>query len=84
MHFADCSDSNVCTVLNNELHNRTRKLISKRYRFVLQVILAEKCDHDVQIASRWLWNENHDGHCTVNVETPTMNATVIFHTLYME
>jgi len=37
MEFCDCAESNICTVLNNELHNRIGKLVPKRYRFIIQV-----------------------------------------------
>ena len=84
MDFYDCNDSNVCTVLNNELHNRLKKLMPKRYRFILQVILSEKADQDVQIASRWLWNTEHDNHTTVKIVTPSMAVTVVCHVVYLE
>ena len=84
MAFEDCCDSNVCTVLNNELHNRVKKLMPLRYRFLIQIIICEKADQDTCIATRWLWNDTYDNHCTVQTETPTMSVTVVFHSLYLE
>jgi len=63
----------------------TLKIVPKRYRFIIQVILAEKGGQDLVIGSRWLWNKEHDNHCSVIFETGTgMSVNVIFHTLYQE
>merc|ERR1711955_135237 len=40
-YTTDCEDSNFCTVLNDELHKRVKQLIPNRYRFTIQVIIAE-------------------------------------------
>merc|ERR1711937_88878 len=82
--YEDCAESNLCNNLTDELHRRVKPLIPRRYRFIIQVIMAEKVGQDLLIGSRWLWNEDTDDHCTVTFEAGDLVATIIFHSIYLE
>ena len=84
LNYQDCADTNICCTLNTELHRRLRRMLPKQYRMVLQVLVTEKSEQDVIIASKWLWNELYDSHVTETFETPTLTVTVVYHCIYLE
>merc|ERR1712002_146888 len=84
MHYDMAYNSNLIVTLNSEIMKRIKTLTPSRYRLTVQTFLISKSDQDVHVASKWLWNPDHDNHVTVTYKTSSFSVITCAHFVYLE
>jgi hypothetical protein len=55
-----------------------------RYKFVVQVFIAEACNQGMRVSSRCLWDPETDGFAEFTHSTEHMHVTALVFGLYFE
>jgi hypothetical protein len=82
-------EANTCAKLSCSLTNIIKSRIQEnldlpRYKIVINVMIGEKKEQSLQMASRCLWNEAIDRSATASFQNKTLFAVAIAHGVYFD
>lgn len=70
----------LCQMIKNEV----QRIGYERHRLVVCVYLAENRQQALQVASRCLWDENHDCFATATFSSSSITATATVYGVYFD
>ena len=71
-------------LISSRIIEQVKSLSIERYKLVCLVNVGSKHDQGLVLASRCLWNEEHDTHVTATVENGTLFAVATVYGVYFE
>ncbi|NXC45462.1 TC1D3 protein, partial [Penelope pileata] len=80
---ADSSPS-LCASISEEIVTATKEMGFDRYKYVVTVLIVEKADQAINVASRWVWDVKRDTWVSAKYETKTFVALALIMACYYE
>ncbi|XP_074650536.1 dynein light chain Tctex-type protein 2B-like [Tubulanus polymorphus] len=76
--------SGITRSLTDMIKARIKEIGSPRYKLVVNVILGEKKDQGIQVASRGVWNAEFDNYASAEYANATLFAVATVYAVYFE
>jgi hypothetical protein len=77
-----CKD--MCELLSEEIKARTKSIVYKRYKVIVNVTIGQNFGNSVFVASRSLWNTETDNECTVTFNNSSLYAVATVYACYCD
>uniref|UniRef100_A0A8D2LS20 T-complex-associated-testis-expressed 3 n=1 Tax=Varanus komodoensis TaxID=61221 RepID=A0A8D2LS20_VARKO len=74
----------ICTSLTEDLLAAVKELNFDRYKYIVQVFLAEKTGQSIHIASRWVWDVARDNWVQGQYESENYVVVALIVACYYE
>ncbi|XP_006006300.2 dynein light chain Tctex-type 4 [Latimeria chalumnae] len=84
VRYNQVTSSQLTQRLSEIIRSKVKEATPPRYRLVCQVILGQRKDQGVRIASRCLWDPENDNFATASYTNASLFAVVTVHGLYYE
>ncbi|KFO80745.1 Tctex1 domain-containing protein 3, partial [Cuculus canorus] len=78
------SSPSFCASISEEILNAVKVLDFDRYKYVVSVLIVEKADQGIKVASRWVWDDQRDTWVSAKCETKTFIALALVMACYYE
>ncbi|NXD79953.1 TC1D3 protein, partial [Halcyon senegalensis] len=78
------SSPSLCASISEEILKAVKELNFDRYKFVVSVLIVEKADQAMNVASRWVWDAERDTWVSAKCETETFIALALVMACYYE
>ncbi|NXG70266.1 TC1D3 protein, partial [Baryphthengus martii] len=74
----------LCASISEEILKAVKELKFDRYKYVVSVLIVEKADQAMNVASRWIWDARRDTWVSAKCETETFIALALVRVCYYE
>ncbi|NXH10707.1 TC1D3 protein, partial [Bucco capensis] len=78
------SSPSLCTSISEEILKAVKELDFDRYKYVVSVLIVEKADQAINVASRWVWDAQRDTWVSAEYETDTFIALALVMACYFD
>ncbi|NXY40389.1 TC1D3 protein, partial [Ceuthmochares aereus] len=78
------SSPSFCASVSEEILKAVKVLDFDRYKYVVSVLIVEKADQAITVASRWVWDDQRDTWVSAKCETETFIALALVTACYYE
>ncbi|NXS60725.1 TC1D3 protein, partial [Brachypteracias leptosomus] len=78
------SSPSLCASISEEILKAVKELDFDRYKYVVSVLIVEKADQAMNVASRWVWDAQRDTWISAKCETETFIALALVMACYYE
>ncbi|NWH71211.1 TC1D3 protein, partial [Piaya cayana] len=82
--YDGASSPSFCASVSEEILKAVRVLGFDRYKYVVSVLIVEKADQAITVASRWIWDDQRDTWVSAKCETETFIALALVIACYSE
>ncbi|NXI56550.1 TC1D3 protein, partial [Chloroceryle aenea] len=76
------SSPSLCASISEEILKAVKELNFDRYKYVVSVLIVEKADQAMNVASRWVWDAERDTWVSAKCETATFIALALVMACY--
>ncbi|NXT76413.1 TC1D3 protein, partial [Zapornia atra] len=78
------SSPSLCASISEEILKAVKELGFDRYKYVVSVLIVEKADQAIHVASRCVWDVERDTWVSAKCETKTFIALALVMACYYE
>ncbi|KFQ18798.1 Tctex1 domain-containing protein 3, partial [Merops nubicus] len=78
------SSPSLCASISEEILKAVKELNFDRYKYVVSVLIVQKADQAMNVASRWVWDAQRDTWVSAKYETETFIALALVMACYYE
>ncbi|NWI65594.1 TC1D3 protein, partial [Todus mexicanus] len=78
------SSPSLCASISEEILKAVKAFNFDRYKYVVSVLIVEKADQAMNVASRWVWDAQKDSWVSAKCETSTFIALALVMACYYE
>ncbi|XP_057262957.1 dynein light chain Tctex-type protein 2 [Pezoporus wallicus] len=82
--YDGASSLTLCASISEEILKAVKELNFDRYKYVVSVLIVEKANQAMEVASRWVWDVQRDTWVSVEYETNTFFALALVVACYYE
>nr|XP_029497731.1 tctex1 domain-containing protein 4-like [Oncorhynchus nerka] len=78
------SGSHLSQILSDMVKSKVKEMSPPRYKLVCQVVVGQNRNQDLRVASRCLWDSQHDDFAVAMFQNHSLFTLVIVHGVYCE
>uniref|UniRef100_A0A8C7PLT4 Tctex1 domain-containing protein 4 n=1 Tax=Oncorhynchus mykiss TaxID=8022 RepID=A0A8C7PLT4_ONCMY len=78
------SGSHLSQILSDMVKSKVKEMIPPRYKLVCQVVVGQNRNQGLRVASRCLWDSQHDDFAVAMFQNHSLFTLVIVHGVYCE
>ncbi|KAM9017816.1 dynein light chain Tctex-type protein 2 [Ara ararauna] len=82
--YDGASSLSLCASISEEILKALKELNFDRYKYVVSVLIVEKANQAMEVASRWVWDVQRDTWVSAEYETNTFFALALVVACYYE
>ncbi|XP_010021549.1 PREDICTED: tctex1 domain-containing protein 3, partial [Nestor notabilis] len=82
--YDGASSLSLCASISEEILKAVKELNFDRYKYVVSVLIVEKANQAMNVASRWVWDVQRDTWVSAEYETKTFFALALVVACYYE
>jgi hypothetical protein len=76
--------SQMTQQLSESIRNKVKEIGFPRYKLVCKVIIGQKAQQGIEMASRCLWNDGFDSYATGEYSNKDLFAIAVIYAIYYE
>ncbi|NXY86682.1 TC1D3 protein, partial [Alcedo cyanopectus] len=82
--YDGASSPSLCASISEEILQAVKEMNFDRYKYVVSVLIVEKANQAMNVASKWIWDAQRDTWVSAQYETETFIALALVMACYYD